>query len=230
MAEIGVLIAAAGRGSRMGEKINKQFINILGEPILFHTIKRFLNWERDFELNIVLHPAEIDYFKNQIQPLFSNNELRFNLIAGGKSRRESVNNGLKNFSEEVNYVIIHDGARPMLKKELIEKSYQAVIKYNAVSCGVKVKDTIKLVENSFSKKTLNRNLLRAIQTPQAFKLDLIKKAHNEYQKDKALDDATLVEELGEKVYIVDGDYNNFKITTPEDLKPAEIILKEHFNV
>jgi 2-C-methyl-D-erythritol 4-phosphate cytidylyltransferase len=118
----------------------------------------------------------------------------------------------------------------MLKKELIESSYQAVKKYNAVSCGVKVKDTIKVVENSFSKKTLDRNSLRAIQTPQAFRFDLIKKAHSNYLKDKALDDASLVEELGEKVYIVDGDYNNFKITTPEDLKPAEIILKERYNV
>jgi 2-C-methyl-D-erythritol 4-phosphate cytidylyltransferase len=230
MAEIGVLIAAAGKGSRMGKDINKQFLNILGKPIIYHTIKKFLDWQHDFELTIVLHPDEIDYFKNKILPLFSDFKQQFSLVAGGKSRKESVANGLKNFSEEVNYVIIHDGARPMLKKELIERSYQAVKKYNAVSCGVKVKDTIKVVEDSFSKKTLDRNSLRAIQTPQAFKLDLIKKAHSSYQKDKALDDASLVEEMGERVYIVDGDYNNFKITTPEDLKPAEIILKERFNV
>ena len=230
MAEIGVLIAAAGKGSRMGKEINKQFLNILGKPIIYHTIQTFLEWQHDFELNIVLHPAEIDYFKKNILPMFSDYQQKLNLIAGGKSRKESVANGLKNFSEEVNYVIIHDGARPLLKKELIERSYQAVKKYNAVSCGVKVKDTIKVVEDSFSKKTLARDSLRAIQTPQAFKLDLIKNAHRSYQKDKALDDASLVEELGEKVYIVDGDYNNFKITTPEDLKPAEIILKERLNV
>ena len=230
MAEIGVLIAAAGKGSRMGKEINKQFLNILGKPIIYHTIQTFLEWQHDFELNIVLHPAEIDYFKKNILPMFSDYQQKLNLIAGGKSRKESVANGLKNFSAEVNYVIIHDGARPMLKKELIERSYQAVKKYNAVSCGVKVKDTIKVVENSFSKRTLNRSSLRAIQTPQAFKIDLLKKAHSSYQKEKALDDASLVEELGEKVYIVDGDYNNFKITTPEDLKPAEIILKERLNV
>ena len=118
----------------------------------------------------------------------------------------------------------------MLTKDLIEKSFQAVKKYDAVSCGVKVKDTIKVVENSFSKKTLDRNSLRAIQTPQAFSIELIKKAHKNYDKEKALDDASLVEELGKKVYIVEGDYNNFKITTPEDLKPAEIILKERIDV
>ncbi len=230
MSKLGVLIAAAGRGSRMGKDINKQFLKILGKPIIYHTIKRFLDWQHEFELNIVLHPAEIEYFEKNILTLFADEEQDFNLVAGGQSRKESVNNGLKNFSEEVNYVIIHDGARPMLKKELIEQTYRAVKKYDAVSCGVKVKDTIKVVENSFSKKTLNRNSLRAIQTPQAFRLDLIKKAHSNYQKDRALDDASLVEELGEKVYIVDGDYNNFKITTPEDLKPAEIILKERFNV
>lgn len=231
MSNLGILIAAAGRGSRMGKKVNKQFLNLLGKPIIYHTIKSFLDWGGDFEINVVLHPAEIKFFEKNIVPLFSNyQKLDLNLIAGGESRRESVNNGLKNFSEEVNYVIIHDGARPMLKKELIEKTYQAVKKYNAVSCGVKVKDTIKVVEDSFSKETLNRDLLRAIQTPQAFKLDLILKAHRDFHQDKALDDASLVEKLGEKVYIVEGDYNNFKITTPEDLKPAEIILKEQLNV
>ena len=226
MKDTGVLIAAAGRGSRMRKKINKQFLNILGKPILYHTIKSFLDWENDFEITVVLHPAEIDYFKNNISPLFAESDIDFNLVAGGKSRKESVKNGLNSFSEDINYVIIHDGARPLLKSDLIEKTYQAVKKYDAVSCGVKVKDTIKVVEDSFAKETLNRDLLRAIQTPQAFKLDLIIKAHCHYEGNKALDDASLVEELGEKVYIVDGDYNNFKITTPEDLKPAEIILKE----
>ncbi len=225
MAEIGVVIAAAGQGSRMGKKINKQFLDLLGKPILYHTIKSFLDWERRVKLAIVLHPDEIEYFKKNLLPLFSEQK-NIKLIAGGQSRKESVNNGLKSFSAEVEYVIIHDGARPLLKKELIEKTYQAVKKYKAVSCGVKVKDTIKVVEDSFSKETLDRDHLRAIQTPQAFELDLIKKAHLNYQAEKALDDASLVEELGEKVYIVDGDYNNFKITTPEDLKPAEIILKE----
>lgn len=226
MAKLGVLIAAAGKGSRMGTKINKQFLNLLEKPILYHTIKSFLDWQRNIELNIVLAEEEINYFKKNIIPMFEDYQIEFNLVAGGKSRKESVNNGLKNFSKEVNYVIIHDGARPMLKKELIEKTYQAVKKYDAVSCGVKVKDTIKVVENSFSKKTLDRDSLRSIQTPQAFKLDLIKKAHASYDQDKALDDASLVEKLGKKVYIVEGDYDNFKITTPEDLKPAEIILKE----
>ena len=225
MSEIGVVIAAAGQGSRMGKKINKQFLDLLGKPILYHTIKSFLDWERSIELSIVLNPNEIEYFKKNLLPLFPKNK-NIKLIAGGQSRKESVNNGLKSFSEVVRYVIIHDGARPLLKKELIEKTYQAVKKYGAVSCGVKVKDTIKLVEDSFSKETLNRDQLRAIQTPQAFELDLIKKAHLNYQAEKALDDASLVEQLGKKVYIVDGDYNNFKITTPEDLKPAEIILKE----
>ena len=231
MSDIGVLIPAAGKGSRMGREINKQFINILEKPIIYHTIKSFLDWRGDFELKIVLHPQEIDYFKKEIYPLFANKKLKqddfsIELIAGGQSRKESVYNGLQSFSESVNYVIIHDGARPLLRPELIEKAYQAVKKYGAVSCGIKVKDTIKIVENSFSRETLNRDKLRAIQTPQAFKLDLIKKAHQSYNKQKALDDASLVEEFGEEVYIVDGDYNNFKITTPEDLKPAEIILKE----
>jgi len=226
MSEIGVLIPAAGRGSRMEKNINKQFLNLLGKPILYYTIKSFLDWRNDFEINIVLSPSEFKYFEDKLKPLFSCSENRFNLIAGGNSRQESVYNGLKNFSEEVKYVIIHDGARPLVSNDLIESCYQAAREHDAASCGVRVKDTIKIVKDSFSKETLDRDSLRAIQTPQAFKLDLIKRAHQVYKKDKALDDASLVEELGERVYIVSGDYNNFKITTPEDLKPAEVILKE----
>lgn len=224
--KIGVIIAAAGKGSRMKKQINKQFLKINGQAVIYHTIKKFLDWQREVQLVIVLAPTEIKYFKKNISPLFSKYKQNFNLINGGDSRKESVNNGLKYFSDDVDYVIIHDGARPMLKTKLIETTYQAVKKHDAVSCGVKVKDTIKEVKNSFSQKTLNRDKLRAIQTPQAFKFDLIKRAHKKYNKNKALDDASLVEKIGEKVYIVDGDYNNFKITTPEDLKPAEMILKE----
>lgn len=231
MSKIGVLIAAAGKGSRMKTKVNKQFLNILKKPIIYHTIQSFLNWNRKFELNVVLAPTEIDYFQQNIIPMFSDFEnIELRLVAGGKNRQESVGRGLDSFSEKIDYVIIHDGARPLLKKELIEKVYQAVKKYKAVSCGVKVKDTIKIVEKSFVNKTLDRQNLRAIQTPQAFELQLIKKAHKNYKGNKALDDAALVEKLAKKVYIVEGDYNNFKITTPEDLKPAEIILKEYADV
>lgn len=230
MIKIGVLIAAAGRGSRMGKKINKQFINLLDKPIIYYSIKSFLDWNREIEINIVLHPQEIDYFKKNIEPLFIDYKVDFNLIKGGKSRKESVANGLKKFSKNVKYVIIHDGARPMLKTELIERCYNAVKKHHAVSCGVRVKDTIKITKNSFSIKTLDRKSLRAVQTPQAFKLNLILKAHQKFSAEKALDDTSLIEKLGEKVFIVQGDYNNFKITTTEDLKPAEIILKEQYNV
>lgn len=226
MSKLAVLIAAAGSGSRMGKKINKQFLQIADKPLLYYTLKSFLEWERDFELTVVLAPAEISYFKKEVLSLFKGSEQNFNLIAGGSSRKESVANGLNSFSQDPKYVIIHDGARPLIEKELIERSYQAVKKYDAVSCGVKVKDTIKVVEDSFSKKTLDRDKLWAIQTPQAFKLDLIKKAHLNYKEEKALDDASLVEKMGKRVYIVEGDYNNFKITTPADLKPAETILRE----
>ena len=113
MSEIGILIPAAGKGSRMGKKMNKQFLDLLGKPVIYHTIKSFLDWQRDFELNIVLAAAEIDYFKQKILPLFSDYQQQFNIVAGGKSRKESVNNGLQNFSDKVKYVIIHDGARPV---------------------------------------------------------------------------------------------------------------------
>ncbi|SFM02621.1 2-C-methyl-D-erythritol 4-phosphate cytidylyltransferase [Halanaerobium salsuginis] len=225
MAKVGVLIAAAGSGSRMGKGINKQFLKLAGKEILYHTIIPFLKWQVATEIIVILKPAEIEYFKKNLLPLFPENT-SLNLVAGGKSRKESVNNGLNSFSKQINYVIIHDGARPLVTVELIDKVYQAVQVYNAVSCGVKVKDTIKVVNESFAESTLERSQLRSIQTPQAFSLELIKNAHSRCQAKKALDDASLVEKCGGKVYIVEGDYNNFKITTPDDLKPAELVLKE----
>ena len=226
MHSVGIVIPAAGQSTRMGRSINKQFLNLLGKPILYHTIKSFIDWGKAAEIVVVLNPDEFKKFEEKIRPFFSDCDQKIKLCTGGESRKESVYRGIKFLSEALEYVIIHDGARPLLTEELIELSYQSVQKYDAVSCGVKVKDTIKIVENSFSKKTLNRDSLRAVQTPQAFKTELIISAHQNYKDDKALDDASLVEELGEKVFILNGDYNNLKITTAEDLKPAEVILKE----
>jgi 2-C-methyl-D-erythritol 4-phosphate cytidylyltransferase len=226
MENIGIIIPAAGQGRRMGKKINKQFLNLLGKPILYHTIKSFVDWGKAAEIVVVLNTEEFDHFNDKIKRFFSNMDTRIITADGGKSRKESVYNGIKSLKKDVEYVMIHDGARPLITVDLIESTYQAVKKFEAVSCGVKVKDTIKIVDESFSRKTLNRDSLRAIQTPQAFKTDLIISAHENFSKDAALDDASLVEELGKKVYIISGDYNNLKITTAEDLKPAEMILKE----
>lgn len=226
MENIGIIIPAAGQDQRMGKKINKQFLNLLGKPILYHTIKSFVDWGKAAEIVVVLNTEEFDHFNDKIKRFFSNMDTRIITADGGKSRKESVYNGIKSLKKDVEYVMIHDGARPLITVDLIESTYQAVKKFEAVSCGVKVKDTIKIVDESFSRKTLNRDSLRAIQTPQAFKTDLIISAHENFSKDAALDDASLVEELGKKVYIISGDYNNLKITSAEDLKPAEMILKE----
>lgn len=226
MENIGIVIPAAGQGRRMGKNINKQFLNLLGKPILYHTIKSFIDWGKAAEIVVVLNTEEIDHFNDKIKRFFSNRDTRIITADGGKSRKESVYNGIRSLRRDLEYVMIHDGARPLLTVDLIESTYQAVKEFEAVSCGVKVKDTIKIVNESFSRKTLNRDSLRAIQTPQAFKTDLIISAHENFSKDAALDDASLVEELGKEVYIINGDYNNLKITTAEDLKPAEMILKE----
>ncbi|MFW6001448.1 MAG: 2-C-methyl-D-erythritol 4-phosphate cytidylyltransferase [Halanaerobium sp.] len=226
MKNIGIVIPAAGQGRRMGKNLNKQFLNLLGKPILYHTIKSFVDWGKAAEIVVVLNKEEFDHFDLKIKRFFSDMNTRIITAEGGKSRKESVYNGIKALNEDLEYIMIHDGARPLISVDLIESTYQAVKEFDAVSCGVKVKDTIKIVDESFSQQTLNRDSLRAIQTPQAFKTDLIISAHKNCSKDTALDDASLVEELGRNVYIINGDYNNLKITTAEDLKPAEMILKE----
>jgi len=226
MGKIGIVIPAAGQGRRMNREINKQYLQLGSKPILYHTLKAFVNWGKAAEIVVVLHPDEKKFFQQKIEPFFLGEDINLTMSEGGETRKDSVYNGLCGFSQPVEYVMVHDGARPLLSVELIERCYVEVLKHDAVTCGVKVKDTVKIVKDGFVVKTLEREKLSAIQTPQAFKKDLIINAHRNFEPDTALDDASIVEKYGHRVFVVNGEYNNFKITTPEDLFQAELVLKE----
>lgn len=222
---VSALIAAGGRGRRMNSSISKQFLFVKGYPILYYTLKTFELMDCFDEIVMVAGKQDMDYTREQIINQYRFEKIR--MIEGGLERQDSVYNGLRELSPQTDIVVIHDGVRPFVTKEIIKKSIEAAKRYKAVGVAVPVKDTIKVVgDGNIIKQTPNRKDLWAMQTPQTFKYDLILKAHEEARKDNffGTDDAMLVERLGLPVRIIEGAYENIKITTPEDIIIAETFL------
>lgn len=223
-----VVIVSAGRGSRMKSDINKQFLKIGGKEVIAHTVERFYNNKNIGEIIIVVREDEKEFFQENIINKYGYKNIK--IAFGGKERQDSVYNGLKEVDKNCGIVLIHDGARPFVTNEIIEKSIKCAQKYNCAIVGIPVKDTIKIVnENNDVCNTPDRNTLWSIQTPQVFEYSLIMKAHEKAKDDKyyGTDDSMLIEYLGYNVKVVEGSYDNIKITTPEDLKVAEEILREN---
>lgn len=221
---ITAIIVAAGIGSRMGLGYNKQFLKISDKEVIAYTIEAFEKVKEIDNIILVSSKNEISLFKDIINKYNFKKVLK--VVEGGSSRQESVYNGLLQ-CETCDIVLIHDGARPFIKEEIIKESIKEVKDKNSVAVGVKVKDTVKKVYNMEYTSTLNREELYCVQTPQTFKYELILKAHkNALEKGYVgTDDTSLIEFLGEKVYIVNGDYFNIKITTKEDVYIGEGIVK-----
>lgn len=223
MGKVVSIILAGGKGKRMGAKVSKQFIEINEKPIIYYTLKAFEKCKEIDEIILVLPKDEIDYFKKEIEPKF--NFKISKIIEGGEERQDSVYNAL-NSIENCEIVLIHDGARAFVSNRIITEGIDYAKKFGAAAPGVTPKDTIKIKdEKGFSIDTPNRNSLVAVQTPQCFKYNLIKRGHDKVKEEhiKVTDDTMIVELLGEKVYLFNGDYENIKVTTPEDL-----ILAKHF--
>lgn len=219
------LIVAAGKGKRMGSEISKQFLTLKGKPLLYYTIKAFSQCEQIHSIVLVLSKEEMDFARKEIVEKYDFKKVSA-LVEGGKERQESVYNGLKAINN-CNIVIIHDGARPFVSSDIIETGISYAEKFGASACGVKPKDTIKVVDTEgFSVATPDRNSLMAVQTPQCFKFDLIMESHNKASREKypATDDTMIVENYGHRVYLYEGDYTNIKVTTPEDMLLGEEIL------
>ncbi len=225
---VSVIIAAAGMSNRMGSKINKQFIFIDNKPILAHTLEKFESCDYIDEVIVVAKEEEIEYCKREIVKRYEFNKVK-KVVKGGGERQYSVYNGLLALNEKVDIVLIHDGARPFVKKENIVDGIKGVIKYGACVIGVPVIDTIKVVDNNKNINTTpNRSQLWAAQTPQCFKYSIIMNAYENAIKDRFIgtDDSVLVERSGYNVKMIKGSYENIKITTPEDLLVAESVLKD----
>lgn len=221
-----VIVLAAGQGKRMNAGKNKQFIKLHDKPLIAHTLQVFEQDEWCKHIILVVNPLEIDDMKLLVKQYAITKVHRF--IEGGSERQYSVANGLQAVDDE-DIVLIHDGARPFVKKNHIHALVVEANDMGAAVLAVRVKDTIKRASAQCVEETLDRSSLWAIQTPQAFRGSIIKRAMVHANKEHFLgtDDASLVEKMGEKVAIIESDYLNIKITTKEDLLFAEAILAHH---
>ena len=219
----GAVIVAAGTASRMGG-IDKVMAPIQGEPMIARTVRQFQNCDAISEIVIVTREDLIIPITN----LCKNMDKVTAVVVGGRSRQESVNLGLNSLSKKVKLAAVHDGARPLITWQVIDRTVRAANTYGAAAPAIPVKDTIKVVEGYVVKNTPNRDTLRAIQTPQVFDFDMLRGALKKAELDGAAvtDDCSAVERLGLTVKIVEGDERNIKVTTPMDLKIAELLLEE----
>lgn len=226
------IVLAGGRGKRMNSSVPKQFLIIKDKPVLYYSLKVF---EDSFIDSVILVAAEDDmeYCRQEIVDKYGLKKV-VKIVAGGKERYHSVLNGIKE-ADECDFIFIHDGARPFVTQDMLTRLLESVEKNKACVAGMPVKDTIKIAdEEGYIDTTPKRELVWMIQTPQVFDYALIKKAYLILERDEysllqkgisITDDAMVVEMLlGEKVKLVEGSYQNIKITTPEDLTIAEGFL------
>ena len=219
----GVVIVAAGNASRMGG-IDKVMAPLNSEPMIVRTVRTFQNCDAVKEIVIVTREDLI----TKITSLCGKFDKVRAVVVGGKDRAESVKNGLGMLSSKAKLAAVHDGARPLITEAVIDRTIRAAHTYGAAAPAIPVKDTIKVVEGGIVTATPDRSTLKAIQTPQVFDIDLLKGALNKAYEDGAAitDDASAVERMGFKVKIVEGDERNIKVTTPMDLKIAELLLED----
>ncbi|MBE7022651.1 MAG: 2-C-methyl-D-erythritol 4-phosphate cytidylyltransferase [Ruminococcaceae bacterium] len=220
---VSCIVAAGGSGSRMQADINKIFLDINEVPVLAHTLMILDDQEEIDELILVTAEQDIPGCRD-IQEEFNIRKLKV-IVRGGSTRQESVRNGLLEVDEKADIVLIHDAARPLVTGEVVQRVIDGTLQHDAAAAGVPCKNTLKLTDaEGFIADTPDRSRLYEIQTPQGFRRDLIIKAHDYAAKTGLIgtDDCYLAEQMGSSVKIVEGDYQNIKITTPEDLLLAEL--------
>lgn len=229
------VVLAAGQGSRMESKVAKQYMSIHGKPMLYYSLKAFQDSQVD-EVVLVVGKDEVNYCKEHIVQQYGFDKVK-SIVVGGKERYLSVNNALQAIKEGIigihstdsYYVLIHDAARPLITQKIIEDTIQGVTTDDAVVVAVPSKDTIKIADETGTiEHTPKRSLTYIIQTPQAFELELLMRSYEEVMKAANLeitDDAMIVEHGSKhRIQIVEGSYKNIKVTTPEDIPIAEMLM------
>jgi 2-C-methyl-D-erythritol 4-phosphate cytidylyltransferase len=220
-----VVIPAAGQGKRMKAGMNKQFIELHHQPVIVHTLKVFEQDDWCKGIILVINEAERKQFSKLLERFAIKKVI--SMVSGGAERQHSVYNGLKAVKDS-EIVLIHDGARPFITIEKIHQLVQVAEENGAAVVAVPVKDTIKRVSDGCVDETVERSSLWAVQTPQAFRVSLVLEAHERAAQEGYVgtDDASLVERIGKKVQVIEGDYRNIKLTTPDDLLFAQAILSK----
>jgi len=225
--KVGAIIAAAGRGRRMNSPMNKQFMELGKRPILAHTLEKFDHCPDIDCIDIVVPQEWLLYVAENIVDKFNIAKVR-KIVIGGATRQESVFAALKAIDENIRYVAIHDAVRPLLSQNLLLEVLHRGMETGAAILALPVRDSLKKINNGKVERTLDRSSIWLSQTPQVFERNLIVQAHEQAFNDQyfAADDSVLVERLGHPVCVVESNFMNFKITTPEDLEIAKYLITE----
>lgn len=231
------IVLAAGSGSRMHSEVKKQYMEIGGKPLVYYSL---YTMEHSFidDIVLVVSPGDVEYVHKEIVDKFGFSKVR-TIVEGGKQRYNSVQLGLQAVDSDCDYVFIHDGARPFVTQQILERSFDAVSKYKACVVGMPVKDTIKISDKEgYAANTPDRSTVWAVQTPQVFEYSFIKRLYDKLIAEESVliahginitDDAMVVETYSDqKVKLVEGDYTNIKVTTPDDIVLAENILEHRW--
>ena len=219
----GAVIVAAGSASRMGG-IDKVLAPLCEKPLITHTVRAFQNCDAIREIVVVVREDQ----QAAVMGLCAGFDKVTAVVAGGKDRPESVEAGMKELSKKVKLVAIQDGARPLISCAFIDRTVRAAHTYGAAAPAIPVKDTVKIVKGGMVIETPDRRTLQAVQTPQVFDYDLLRAALQKAREDQVTitDDCSAVEYMGMSVKIVEGDERNIKVTTPTDLKIAQLLMEE----
>jgi len=216
MNKIGVIIVAGGSGSRMKSNTPKQFIAINGKPLLQYTIDRFFNWNPNIDLVLVLPETEINTWKNLVTK--NKYSMNYRICEGGKERFDSVKNGLELLENDL--IMIHDGVRPFVSNPTLDRCLETTSTLGSAIPVIPLVESIRKITPDGS-QPVDRESLRLVQTPQCFKNEWIKKAYQQSYSVDFTDDASVVQKAGYSINLINGNRENIKITTPDDLKLAE---------
>ena len=218
-----VVIVAGGSGSRFKSKIPKQFLELNKKPVLMHSIKAFYDFDKHLDIILVI-PAEQEYFWKNLCNKYHFN-IKHRIVFGGASRFHSVKNALDTLKPSQNLVAVHDGVRPLVSRQTIRHCFNQAAKTGNAIPALPPNDSIREILNEDNNRALDRSKLRLIQTPQVFRIDLLKKAYACEYRETFTDDASVLEASVEKIYLVEGNRENIKITTAIDLEIAHVLIK-----
>lgn len=222
------IIVAGGKGLRMGGEVPKQFLPVAGLPVLMRTIKRFHAYDPTLKIILVLPKEQQAYWQRLCEEYQFTDD--YQLANGGATRFQSSKNGLQLIPDNADgYVAIHDGVRPFVSIDTILRCFEATLTSQAVIPVLNVNDTLRHISQDGSGENVQRSEYRLVQTPQVFDISLVKRAYQQEENDCFTDDASVVESLGQKVEMVEGNRENIKLTTPFDLKVAEVICQNESN-
>ena len=215
------LIVAGGKGTRIKSSLPKQFIELNGKPILLHTVEAFIRYSSNVKIVLVLPEDDFGIWDSICRKFNFNFPIA--LQKGGETRFQSVKNGLCKMEGNA-LVAIHDGVRPLVSEDIIGASFRLATVHQSAVAAVRLKESIRMTDQD-NTKAMDRSKFRLIQTPQTFKLDIIKKAYEMKEDPSLTDDASVAERAGHVISLFEGSYENIKITTPEDLVVAEALMR-----